>query len=553
MLKLLNIANLAVFDKLCIEFQKGLNLLTGETGSGKSIIVDALTILFGDPFSSDKVRTGEDRAWVEGVFLLEGRDDLSRSLESMGLETEDGELILKREWTSGGRVRSFVNHAVAGASALKALRGQLVEIHGQGEEQMLLSSSHHVELLDRFAGLERLAASVADAARTIAGLAKERAELQAGRAERSKAVDLLKFQVDEIDRAGIRAGEDGELEAERRVLAQAEKAERLAGEAHALLYEEDGAVYSQMAAVNRRLNALAQIDREFEPLSEQLGRTQAAIEEIAARLRSFGSGRDFSPERLVQLEERLAELERIKRKYGAGLGEVFAERDRLAAELERLAGAADRLEALEQQVERAVSEYQLAAQRLSRDRKRAAPKLEAAVRRELDHLALRGTQFKAEFKPSAEAHGLRGHEEVEFLIAPNVGEGLRPLARIASGGELSRLMLALRTVISDGLSKCLVFDEVDTGIGGRAAEEVGARLKRLAKSHQVFCVTHQPQIARFADAHYRVEKVIRDGRTSVVVERLDEAGRLQEVSRMLAGSEVTTAARRHAKELLRTH
>ncbi len=552
MLKLLNIANLAVMDSLGIEFQKGLNLLTGETGSGKSIIVDALSTLFGDRFTSDKVRSGERRAWVEGVFQIEARKDLSERLDRMGLVADGDELILKREWIMGGKVRSFVNHAVAGSAALKMLRDHLIEIHGQGEEQALLSASSHLELLDRFAELLPLREEVMNRAARSAELRKEMARLRTDQSERLRAIDLLKFQVDEIDRARLRPGEEGELEGERRILSQAEKATRLAAESYALLYEQDGSVYSQLAAIHRRLVALAQIDQGLGPAAEQADRLTSLLREIADQLRDYGSGRDFSPERLAQVEDRLAELDRLKRKYGTELEHVLAERGRMAAELAELAGRDDRIEAIAREMEHLDCEYRRVAEKLSIERKRAVPRLETAIRKELDQLALRGTPFEVRMRPVDEEVSPRGLEDVEFMIAPNVGEGLRPLARIASGGELSRLMLALRTVIADTTSKCLVFDEVDTGIGGRAAEEVGLRLKRLAQTHQVFCVTHQPQIARFADAHYRVSKVVDEGRTRVVVEQLDDEGRLQELSRMLAGTEVTTAARRHAKELMKT-
>ncbi len=552
MLKLLNIGNLAVTDRLCIEFQKGLNLLTGETGSGKTIIVDALSLLFGDRLSSDKIRAGERRAWVEGVFEISKRTDLFEKLNNLGLTLEGDEVVLRREWTVGGGGRSFVNGSLVGASQLKELRSRLLEIHGQGEERALLSVASHLDLLDRFGGLEPQKAEVAQLAHRHAELGKELAELESQESARVRSIDLLQFQVHEIERTDPRLGEDESLSAERRVLAQAEKAARLASEAYTALYDDDEAICSQLGSVARKLAALTEIDPQFLTSSDQLERARATLQEIAFQLRNFGAGRDFSPERLAEVEGRLAELDRLKRKYGPELEGVVRERDRMAAELLKLESAESRADAIAQEMQEVASDYQSRATRLSEDRKSVAPKLEAAVRKELNQLALGGARFQVRLNTLPETIASRGLEDAEFMIAPNVGEGFRPLARIASGGELSRLMLALRTVIADGVPKCLVFDEVDTGVGGRAAEEIGARLKKLGRTHQVFCVTHQPQIARFADVHYRVNKVVQEGRTRVEVEPLDNQGRLDELSRMLSGAEVTPVTRRHARELIKS-
>jgi DNA repair protein RecN (Recombination protein N) len=550
MLRFLSIKRLAVIDAVEVEFGPGLNVLSGETGAGKSILVEAVGLLLGGRASGDLVRTGEESATIEAIF-----------------QTGGDELLVRREVTAQGRSRAFVNGDLATAGALKDLSARLIELHGQHEHHTLLDPSTHLATLDAFGALDRVSQPVAAAFEEVRTLAAALADAVHAAAQRDARQELLAFQLAELDRARVTAGEDEQLGQARQVLASAERVERLCTESYAALYESDEAVLARLGGIWRRVGELAALDRQFQPYLEARDAIKPQLEDLALFLRRYADSIEASPARLQQIEERLALLERLKRKYGPTLADVMARHDRLRRDLDELDRSGQRLEELERDHGAASARYLQAAGRLSEARRASAPDFARQLEGLLGELAMEQTRFQARFNadPLPEsAWTASGVDMVEFFVSPNPGEDLRPLARIVSGGELSRIMLAIKTLTATmrhGFSDAddrlpgeaapgLVFDEVDAGIGGRAADVVGRKLRALGSAFQVLCITHLPQIAAYADAHYLIEKRVDGGRTVTRVARLDEAGRVDELARMLGGEGVTEGLRATAREML---
>jgi len=537
MLRYLNIRNLAVIESLEVSFQPGLNVITGETGAGKSIVVGAVGLLLGDRASSDIVRTGEETAVVQAVFEVDGR-----------------EVIVRREVTALGRSRSFVDGQLVTAGTLKELGVRLVDLHGQHEHQALLNPDVHLDLLDQFADLdgERLVVEAAHA--EWASLRSDLAAARTRERDRDARAEFLRFQQGEIDRVAPRAGEDEELAAERVLLANAEKLRRLCGEAYGRLYDDDSSALSSLASVWRRVSELRDLDPRFGPYLEGREAIDAQLGDLATFLREYGAHIEAAPERLQELEDRLASIERLKRKYGPTLPDVIERRSRCADELADLDSSAETIATLERRLAAAGEQYSAAAAALSAKRRTRARGFAAALEEELAALAMAGTRFEVRFdsgEVTEDRWTARGTDAAEFFVSPNPGEDVRPLARIVSGGELSRVMLALKTLATtDSPGKTLVFDEVDAGIGGRVADVVGQRLQALGGVFQVLCITHLPQIAVCGHSHYRVAKAERAGRTHTTVEALWGPARVDELARMMAGSVVTDGARATAREML---
>ncbi|MBI4481311.1 MAG: DNA repair protein RecN [Acidobacteria bacterium] len=552
MLKFLAIRHFAVIDRLQVEFQPGLTLLTGETGSGKSIIVDALGLLLGDRASQEKIRTGEETAAVEGQFAISLDNPVRQILHQGGFEAGE-ELILKREISGSGRNRIFVQGSLGTLNLLRELAPYLVHIHGQNENQTLTRPESHLDLLDEFGGNGEMRSRVVERCQLFRALERRLQMLQQGEQERLRRADLLKFQANEIEKVGPKPREDEELQAERRLLQNAEKLFSCAAEAYGLLYGDEGS-HGMLAAYThflRRVEELSQMDPRFQGYLSNLDDVRYALEDLATTLRDYQQSVDFSPERLEQVERRLAEIERLKKKYGATLDAVLGHLERAKAELVELEGEGWDEGALRKQLEESRREYIQAAEALSVRRRQMAQRLEASMREELSELALEKAVFQVQFRSLSEP-APRGTDEVEFLVTTNPGEDLRPLVKIASGGEMSRISLALKSIIAaDHSDAALIFDEVDAGIGGRVAETVGRKLKRLAARRQVLCVTHLPQIACFADHHYAVSKKVRKGRTITCVDALLPNARVEEIARMLGGSRITETTHKHARELLR--
>lgn len=568
MLAELHIQNYAVIDHLTLQFHPGLNLLSGETGSGKSILVDALGLSLGGRASPDIVRTGQERATVTAVFRSEGSPvgnpgarasaylHWTKWLEEYGLAGgNDSEIILRRELQSSGKSRLLVNDQPVTLAAVKALAPCLVEVHGQGEHVALLSREAQLDLLDQFACADDIANQVRGLYTRRRELEQELEALSQNEQERLRAADLLTYQVQELERVQLEPGEDARLEEEKRVLANLEKVRAAAANAFGQLYDEEGSAYSRIAGAIRSLEELSRYDAATAPKLEILLTTEATLEDVAISLRDYLQKAEANPQRLEEIEDRLALMDRLKRKYGKTVEEILAYLEKTRKQLAGLEHADERRGELQRELQKAAVQYQKIAQELSKQRQEAARKMVKLLREELPLLGMEKTRFEIHFEALTEARGgPRGIDEIEFRISPNPGEELRPLEKIASGGELSRLMLALKTVVgvTRRVAPTFIFDEIDAGIGGRVAECVGQRLKRLARQTQVLCVTHLAQIACFADHHFRVEKSETAGRTVTAVKYLQSAKeRAQELARMLSGSQITDSALKHAATMLK--
>ncbi len=537
MLRFLSISRLAIIDALAVEFAPGFNVVTGETGAGKSIVVGAIDLLLGGRASSELVRAGADTAIVQA------------SLEN----TENKEVIVRREVSASGRSRAFVDDTLVSAASLREVTGPLVDLHGQHDHQQLLDASEHIRLLDVLGDTGPLLAEVALAWDDLQRARNAVEALSMGQREREARLEMARFQLAEIERVSPLAGEDDDLSAERQVLAHTERLQRLVGEAYADLYEDDGAALARLAQVWRRLDEAATLDPALD-LGETRRLVQPLLEDAAVALQRYLSRLHASPDRLQQVEDRLAALERLKRRHGPALADVLAKAGELLATISTLDASSERADEMRAALAAAERRYREVAGRLSAARSAAARALPSRLERELAELAMARTRCAFPLESDLdrpERWTARGADRGELFLSANPGETPRPLARIASGGELSRVMLALKTLAStDGAGKTLVFDEVDAGISGRVADAVGRRLRRLGERFQVICITHLPQVAAHATAHYHVAKRPVDGRTVAAMTRLDPADRVEELARLIAGRDVTESARATARDML---
>jgi DNA repair protein RecN (Recombination protein N) len=542
----------AVVDRLRVRFHPGLNLLTGETGSGKSIVVDALGLLLGGRASTDMIRSGRERARVSGVFEIGAT--VGKVLEQAGFDAADTELLLDREIQANGKSRVYVNNRLASVALLKELAPHLGDIHGQHDQQLLFDPATQLAMLDSFgqAGAQR--GKVRELHAAWKRVSTEIAELENADQEKLRMLDLWQFQRNEIEGAGLRSGEDLELEAERRVQQNAGRLLETAGAAFDALYESPESALSLVKGVARKLDDLAKIDEQMGAMRQGLEPALIAIQDVSYSLRDYLGRVEANPARLDEIENRLAAVDKLKRKYGGSVDEILLFLDDAVRKIAEVETAGERLEGLQDELKNLASKYEQAAEDLTARRKAAALQLTARVEDELKPLAMERTVFRIQIDPAAWSES--GADRVQFLVSPNAGEEPRLLERVASGGELSRIALGLKTCLigskaSSVTPRTLVFDEIDSGIGGRAAEGVARRLKALAGENQVLCVTHLAQIACFADHHYRVGKFERDGRTVAEIEELDAARSTEEIGRMLSGQTLTPEALRNAAELQR--
>ena len=540
MLRFLAIRHLAVIDHLEIDLAPGLTVLTGETGAGKSMFVEAIDLLTGGRASADLVRTGEDSATVQAIFEHHSRDI--------------PDTIVRREISAQGRSRAYIDDALATSAALRDLGTRLVDLHGQHEHQSLLDPAEHAGLVDTFADHPATLARVAAAyeAWRLAANALERTRLSAR--EKSARIEWVTFQLQDLDRIAPKPDEDDTLLAERNVLANADKLTRLSTEAFAQLYEGEGAALSSLGGVWKRLADLAALDERFSPYLEQRDEVRSKLEDLAFMLRDYANDLDASPDRLQQVEDRLAALERLKLKHGPALTDVITKHDALRAELDALQASDEAAAGLERQAAEAAGKFREVALNLSSARKVAGQRLAKSLEASLSQLAMPKSrvEVRVESFPSDESRWTAaGLDAVEFYLSPNPGEDVRPLARIASGGELSRIMLAIKTLATpDEAGRTLIFDEVDAGIGGAAADAVGAKLQELGRRFQVLCITHLPQIAARGDHHLHISKQVKGGRTVTTVARLTGPDREVELARMIAGDRVSEQVLASARELL---
>jgi DNA repair protein RecN (Recombination protein N) len=584
MLKSLNITNFAVIERLEVEFDEGLNLLTGETGSGKSIIVDSLSLLLGGRSNVSQIRTGERLAAIEGLFKV--KDERQRLVRKILQEAEiecplGEEIVIRREIITNGRSRILIEDQSATLSTLKALQPHLVEIHGQGEQRALLSTQSQMLLLDTYAGSTQLRKQTGEAYARWKQLTDDLRVLEQETQDRDRTRELLQFQLSEIELIAPRKGEDEELLAERKILTHGERVLELGASAYEQLYERDESILDRLGYVRRNLEELSHIDEHVSATLETLETGMMSLTDVADTLRHYGEGVEFSATRLAEVEQRLTDLDRLKRKYGKSLEEILKIRDEISEELENLGNLEERERLLLEQLIVSQNMYVELAKKLTDCRRKSAEKLAKRVMQDLQEVAMEQARFvvsvvtaeaietidniitRDKKLPDGASDNTRGEgfftpygaDRVEFQLSANPGESPRELSKVASGGELSRLMLTLRAIALDGrgtidAGETIIFDEIDVGIGGRAAEAVGLRLKALSRSRQVLCVTHQPQIARFADQHYQVSKSILNGRTLTSIKRLSAEERVGELSRMIGGAEDAEKTREAARWLL---
>ncbi len=564
MLSLLKIKNIALINELQIEFSRGLNLLTGETGSGKSIIVDSLGALTGERMSSDLIKEGEKAAQIEGLFNIPASADLHEFFYESGIDLNDGEeidLIVRRELAAGGRNRIFVNNQSVTSNFLKKIGAFLVDIHGQGEQATLFNPSNHLEILDEYAGLQNLRAILLSKYRGLSEVQREIENLRQDEAQKLQLLDVLQFQVDEIKKVNPQTGEDESLNEEKRRLNNVEKLSTLSDESYLLLYENEEATVTTLEKVIKRVTELTEYESSFGEYAESLQTAQAVLEDLAISVRDFRNRLEFSPERLEEIENRLAEISRLKRKYGGTIETILAHLDKSEERLKNIETAELREEELQKKLKQLRDEYLKIALEIHDKRAKSARKFEKEVETNLKAVALEKAKFEVKIDMPSETDlqnensnkrlTAKGFDQIEFYFSANVGESPKPLAKVASGGEASRLMLILKTTAkSNEAEKSVVFDEIDVGIGGRVAEAVGLKLKELAKTQQVLCVTHQAQVASLADQHFLVEKEIIGKKTKVAVKELNDKDKVEEIARMLTGAQITETARQHAREML---
>jgi DNA repair protein RecN (Recombination protein N) len=558
-LRELRVENYAVIDNVVVEFGSGLNLLTGETGAGKSILIDALALLLGEKAYSDVVRHGAEKATVAAVY--ESDDPaIAQVLEENGIDAAGTEIILRRDIALNGKSRVFINNQPATVAVLKALAPRLAIVHAQNQAILMFDPPERLALLDAAAG-----ANLGDVAQAYAAwkeVAQRIAELEKDEQEKLRLVDLWRFQLKEIQEANPAAEEDHKLESEKRVLANSERVYGAAIGAFDVLYEVEESATARLRAAAKHLEELSRFDESFKEALSQLESARITVEDVATTLRDFADGMDASPERLAEVEDRLAVLDKLRRKYGKTLADVLAYQQEVAGKLSDIENKDELLAGLRKELAAAAAKYLDEARALSKRRYEMARKLEKTVESEINDLAMKA-KFKIEVSGSDEESNWRasGFDHVAYLVSTNPGEPMGPIEHIASGGELSRVMLALKASVEAGrlrskgsdAQRSLVFDEIDAGIGGRAADAVGKKLKALSRTKQVLCITHLPQIASFADRHFLIEKRENLGRTKTTVRALTPEERRGEIARMLSGAKVTEASLQNAEQLLRSN
>jgi DNA repair protein RecN (Recombination protein N) len=548
-----------------VAFASGLNLLTGETGAGKSILIDALSLLLGEKASTEVIRSGTERAVVSAVFEIESgaAKTVARILEENGLDSESDSVILRREIALGGRGRVFINNQPATVAVLKQMGPYLATVHAQNETLAAFDGATRLALLDAFAGSQTACAQ--EAFQAWKGIRTRIEELERDEQDRLRLLDLWTYQKREIEDAKLQPGEDERLENEKRVLANAEKIYNAAMNAFDLLYEGNASTAASLRSARKQIEELARYEPRFRDALAALESALISVEDVGATVRDYAGGIHASPEHLAEVEDRLAAIDRLKRKYGPTLDDVIRFGEDAARKLSEMENKDEVLRGLRADLAKAGQEYLTAARVLSKKRYESARKLEKLVEAAINDLAMKVT-FKIEVTGSDEPENWSacGFDQVVYMIATNPGEPLRRLEDIASGGELSRVMLALKASVEataagsgkkkgPGVPRTLVFDEIDTGIGGRAAEAVGRKLKELSRTSQVLCVTHLPQIATFADHHYRIEKKESGGRTKTTVRNITGDERTEEVARMLSGAKVTESSLKHAEQMIKAN
>jgi DNA repair protein RecN (Recombination protein N) len=553
MLQELRIKNFAIIDELDLTFSKGFNVLTGETGAGKSIILNAVHLLLGDKATEELIRSSAEEANVEAVFDISGnlevKEVVREKVPKLQDRGEEGSLLVRRVITRSGRGKVFINGNLATLGMLLEIGEKLLSLYGQHEHQSLQRIETHIDILDEFGGLLGLRGEFQKQFQRFVSLSDEIKRIQEEKERTLKERDLMAFQSREIETSGIRIGEEETLKEEQKILTHAQRLMRFANSSEEALYGSEGSAIEKIQEVLHQAQEVVAIDPSLSQLLKTLESTSIQLEEVALALRDYLRRVEINPMRLEEIENRLAEIDRLKRKYGPTVEEVLLFKTKVDEKLKSFTSHEERLSQLEKELKPLQQEVMALAQKLSGERKKVALELKRSIEKELGSLGMKRTTFEVHIEPQPLSPN--GMDRVEFLISPNPGEEVKPLAKIASGGELSRIMLAMKKILAKvGGRQVLIFDEVDSGIGGAIAEVVGKKLKELSRQHQVICVTHLPQIACFADTHHRVKKEVRGGRTLTLVDHLDKEAIGDEVARMLGGMKVTEKTRAHAKEMI---
>jgi len=553
MLQELRIKNFAIIDELNLTFSKGLNILSGETGAGKSIILNAVQLLIGDKATEELIRSSEEEASIEALFDISGnwevKNEIQEKSQRLPNKGEEDSLLVRRVISRSGRGKTFINGNLATLGILSEVGEKLLSIYGQHEHQSLQRVETHIDILDEFGGLLGLREEFQHHFQRFVSLSEEVRRIREEKEKRVKEFDLMAFQSKEIETSGIQIGEEEALKEERSVLTHAQKLMAFANLSEEMLYRGNGSAIERIQSILRQGREMGTIDPSLSPPLKALETALIQLEEVALALRDYSRRIEINPMRLEEIENRLEEIDRLKRKYGPTLERVLLFKKKVDEALESFTSDGEKLSQLEVLLEPLPGEVMALAKQVSGERRRVASELKRSVEKELGSLGMKKTTFEVHMEDLPLS--LKGVDRVEFLISPNVGEEVKPLAKIASGGELSRIMLAMkRILVKIGGRQVLIFDEVDSGIGGATAEVVGKKLRELSKHHQVICVTHLPQIACFAENHHSVKKEVRTGRTTTIVDRLEKEAIVDEIARMLGGLKVTEKTRAHAKEMI---
>jgi DNA repair protein RecN (Recombination protein N) len=552
-IKSLRIKNLATIEEVELNLKKGFSIMTGETGAGKSIIIDGIRLILGEKGSPDIIRTGKKETTVEAIF----QTSPEKIKKNLSPADQENEIFIQRKILEQGTGKGYVNGVLVPIKKLKSLRDDLVDIYGQNDHVFLRHVENQLDYLDYYANVISLRTQVAEMAQELRKCARKKKELESKEKEREQRLDFLNYQIAEIQEAELRPDEEEELRQERNILKNAEKINLLIDKALEISYEQENSASSLLSKLRNIIQELSSFDHCFKPIEASIGELAIIIDDLNDLLLRFKDKQDSSPDRLEKLESRLSRIENLKRKYGNSISAILGYLEKSQSEFEELSSSHERLAELEQEISDKFSRYRSLAKDLSEKRKSSAIILEKAIEHEIGLLGMKRAIFKIDVQSFL--HDLEnierikdiGTEEVEFLISPNPGEELRPLRKIASGGELSRIMLGLKSIGKETESlKTLIFDEIDSGIGGKTAEFVAQKLLNLADNHQVICITHLPQIASYATHHYRIDKLVKKNRTYTIVNELDFEERVEEIARLLTGSRITETALKNAKEML---
>ena len=566
MLRELNIKDFAIIHDLRVQFDESLNILTGETGAGKSIVIGALGLLLGERADMDFIRTGQETASVEGLFDCGNYRDIFSFLEQAGIELNEDQLLLKRVVSRSGRNKIYVNGSLSTLAVLKEIGNRLVDIHGQHQHQLLLHPENHIEVYDSFNKLSAIRDKYKELYVKLLKCQTELNALHKNERENLQKKDLFEFQMKEIDDASLTEAEEDDLKKERVILQNAEKLFQISNQSYEALYSSDNSVIEQLNRVLEELSSVAGYDESIKKIQEEVKPSLFLLEESSNALRDYSRQIEINPEKLAEIEDRLVEINELKRKYGNSLKEILAHRKKIEKEYNAIAYSNETLEKLNKEFAILKKDLAKAAVSLAESRENIVKKFESMMENELRQLSMDGVIFKVNFSYKKDENSFikyrgmqvsfseNGIGTLEFLISPNQGEEPRPLAKIASGGELSRIMLSLKNLLAaQDTVPIMIFDEVDSGIGGKVAETVGLKLKRISQNKQVFCITHLTQIASLKGAHYRIEKEVVKGRSVTIIRRLSNSERVDEIARMSGGESITQLTREHAKEMLSTH